>query len=402
MKTKPERKLGRRKNSSFKHPLLTLSIISILVAGGISYFNVFGKSSEKTKAVVQLSEKTKKTFYPKQYSDNHITDTAKVSDDRLKHITFFDRTSLLGNVISSLKKNESIPKTEGLESGSWLWTPILQITPDYRRSIISGAKSSGIKNLYISIDSYLDIYAMEDGAEKEQLKNKFDKILSDFVSEAKKNNMTVDAEAGWRNWAEIGHSYKAFATLNYAINFNKEHKDKLRGFQFDVEPYLLEYYKDSKKSVLGNFVNLIDEAVARLDGSDLVLSVVVPEFYDEESGETPQIYYAGKNLYTIEQILRILDKRDNSSIILMSYRNFSRGVDGTIDISKEELNTANKYSTKVVIAQETGDVEPPYITFYSTGKNHYDKQLGYILGAFKNDKSFGGTATHYVNAFLEL
>ncbi len=401
MKKKTDRRIKRKKDSILKHPLFILSVLSILAFGSISYLS-FGEKTEKIKVSQETTEKTTKTFYPKQYSDNHITDNAKISDDKLKHITFFDKTSLLGNVISSLKNNASIPKTEGGENGSWLWTPVLQITPAYRNSIISGAKINGVKNLYISIDSYLDIYAMEDGEEKDRLKNKFDKILSDFVSEARKNNITVDLEAGWRNWAEIGHSYKAFATLNYAIEFNKKHKDKLRGFQFDVEPYLLEYYKENKKSVLGNFINLIDEAVARLDGTDLTLSVVIPEFYDEESGETPPIYYAGKSLYTTEQLLRVLDKRANSSIILMSYRNFSRGLDGSIDISKEEINTANKYSTKVIIAQETGDVEPPYITFYSTGKNHYDKQLGLILGAFKNDKSFGGVATHYVNAFLEL
>ncbi len=243
---------------------------------------------------------------------------------------------------------------------------------------------------------------MEDGEEKEKLKNKFDKILSDFVSEARKNNITVDAEAGWRNWAEIGHSYKAFATLNYAIEFNKNNKDKFRSFQYDVEPYLLEYYKENKKSVLGNFINLMDEAVARLDGTDLTLSVVIPEFYDEESGETPEIYYAGKNLYTLEQLLRVLDKREGSSIIVMSYRNFSRGIDGAIDISKEEINKGNKYNTKIIIALETGNVEPPYITFYNTSKNHFNKELGFILGAFKNDKSFAGTATHYVNAFMDL
>ncbi len=401
MKKKIERKTAKRRVSFLKKPLNILSFVSVLALSSLLYLGTFEKQSGP-QVTQKIAVKSKTTFYPKQYSDNHITDNAKVSDERLKHITFFDKTSLLGNVISSLKKNDSIPKTEGGESGSWLWTPILQITPEYRNTIISGAKRNGVKNLYVSIDSYLDIYVMEEGEEKQKLKEKFDRILSDFVTEARKNNITVDAEAGWRNWAEIGHSYKAFAVLNYAIEFNKKNKDKLRGFQYDVEPYLLEYYKENKKGVLGNLINLIDETVARLDGSDLTLSVVIPEFYDEESGETPPIFYAGKSLYTVEQLLRILDKREGSSIIVMSYRNFSRGVDGTIDISKEEINTANKYSTKIIIAQETGDVLPPYITFYNTSKSHYERQLGFVLGAFKNDKSFNGTATHYVNSFLEL
>ncbi|MCX6702204.1 MAG: hypothetical protein NTX96_03370 [Candidatus Zambryskibacteria bacterium] len=352
--------------------------------------------------IVVLSKQSQKTFYPTLYSNTHITQNAIVSDPRFKDITIVDEESLLSNVISSVKKNISTPKSEGLENGTWLWTPLLEITPEYRTSIISGAKKNGIKAIYLSIDTYLDIFVMPNGPEKDLKKKTFDIALEDFIVEAHKNNISVDAEAGWQNWAEDGNSYKAYAVLNYVIQFNKTHKEKLRGFQYDVEPYMLSSFKNNKSVVLYNFISLIDQTVVKLNNSDLELSVVIPDFYDSVSGETPQLSYKGNAGYAFDHLLSVLERREGSKIIVMSYRNFSKGDDSSVDISKNEITEANTYHSKVIIAQETGDVPPPYVTFHNTTRSYYNKQVAFIQNTFASDKSFGGIAVHYVNAFLEL
>jgi hypothetical protein len=77
---------------------------------------------------------------------------------------------------------------------------------------------------------------MRDGIEKEKLKEKFSKTLEDFIILANREGIEVDAEAGWQNWAEAGNRYKALAIVDYVKNFNDTHKNKFRGFQYDVEP----------------------------------------------------------------------------------------------------------------------------------------------------------------------
>ncbi|MFZ2523502.1 MAG: hypothetical protein WAW92_03920, partial [Minisyncoccia bacterium] len=316
-------------------------------------------------------------------------------------ITFSDKTSLLGNVISSIKNN-NIPKYTGAENGTWLWTPILQITPEYTKKILSDAKRNGIKNIYLSIDSYLDIFVMPDGPEKNTKKKEFDNIIENFIVEADKLNISVDAEAGWRNWAELGNSYKAFATMSYAIEFNENHKLGFRAFQYDVEPYLLDYFSEDQEKVYGNLINLVDESVAKLDNTNLLLSVVVPEFYDGSSADTPKIFYAGERLYPIEQLLRVLDKRIGSTIIIMAYRNFSQGPNGSIEISKDEIALANKYKTKIILAQETSEVLPSYITFFNLKKTYFVNEMNTLNSFFSKEKSFGGIATHYINTLALL
>lgn len=394
--------MKKKKNKlKFNFRFLLVFVLLLVLFGTLSSFYFYQKSSGAPK--VNSLVKTKPAVYPTLYSDKNITKNAIVSDPRFKNKVIFSKETLTANVSSFLKKEKTFISSGGtIEKGSWLWTPVLNITPEYRSHVIQGAKSSGIKNIYLSIDSYLDIYVMPDGQEKNDKKIAFDEILRDFIKEAKDNGITVDAEGGWRNWAETGNQYKAFAVLDYAIEFNKTYPEKLRGFQYDVEPYLLDHYQNSKKTVLRNLVNLIDESVVRLEESDLELTVVIPEFYDGANGETPTFFYGGRLGYAFDHLLSILENRSGSKIIVMSYRNFSVGPDGAIEISKDEVTKANKYETKIILAQETGDVEPPYITFHKNTRSYYNKEVKKLEKAFEKDKSFNGIAAHYLNAFMEL
>ena len=69
--------------------------------------------------------------------------------------------------------------------------------------------------MYLSIDSYLDIYALSDRTEKREKETMFMEKLSVFISKAKEKGIAVDAEAGWKNWAEDRHTYKPLAVVNF-------------------------------------------------------------------------------------------------------------------------------------------------------------------------------------------
>lgn len=391
----------KRRKSRSKKPLLLLSLLFIGVSIPVSFY-VWTSASQENPIASRRGEETSNVIYPVLYSDKHITQNAIVSDPRFKNTISFNRESSLANVSSSILKNGQEIKAAETENGTWLWTPILDITPNYRSEIISGAKKNGIRNIYLSVDSYLDIYVMPDGPEKNKKKKIFDETIESFISEAHKNNMTVDAEAGWRNWAEPGHEYKAFAVIDYAIEYNSAHSEKFRGFQYDIEPYMLPSYQEDKTTVLYNLVRLVNETVTRLNNSDLELSVTIPEFYDGSREETPRYFYGLQLGYTLDHLLRVLDRRPGSKILVMAYRNFAEGKDGAIEISQDEIGTANKYQTKIIIAQETGDVSPSYVTFHNTSRSRYNTELQTIENTFSKEQSYGGVATHYINALLAL
>ncbi|OHB08431.1 MAG: hypothetical protein A3I19_00100 [Candidatus Zambryskibacteria bacterium RIFCSPLOWO2_02_FULL_38_13] len=119
---------------------------------------------------------------------------------------------------------------------------------------------------------------------------------------------------------------------------------------------------------------------------------------------TQKFTYDGEKDYAFKHLLNVLDKRPNGSIIIMSYRNLAIGDDSTVEISSNEMRTAKSgaYKTKIIIAQETGDVPPPYITFHSTSKKYLFSQIEKINTTFDSYPNFGGVAIHYANAFLAL
>ena len=394
--------MNRRQSApkKFKNKnVLAFIVVVLLSIAIILYLGLQKRTLPETENLVVGQ---RKTVYPTQYSDKHITTNAVISDPRFRNLVILNKEDFLASAITSINKNKTGLGTKEVEKGTWLWTAPLSITTKYRDSIIAGAKKNNIHSIYLSIDTYLDIFTLPDNLEKDKKKQAFGDALESFIVQAHKNNISVDAEGGWRNWAEAGNYYKAFAVLDYATEFNKTHKNKLRGFQYDVEPYLLESYEKDKVSVLSNFINLINQSIKRMGGSDLDLSVVIPEFYDDVSGSTPEFSYAGKSGYAFDHLLDVLDKRAGSKIIIMAYRNLAKGDDGAIDISKDEVAEANMHKTRIIIAQEIGDVLPPYVTFHNTSRSYYQKQVGLIEKTFSNNKSFGGIATHYVNALMEL
>ena len=135
----------------------------------------------------------KKTVYTTQYSDTHISRSAVESNQVLKNITFVSNSSLMANLISAITADGEVNETDSMENGTWLWTPISQITTAYAETIILGAQKNGIKNIYISIDPYLDIYAMPYGEAQARKKKEFSNSLEVFIAMAQQKNISYDA-----------------------------------------------------------------------------------------------------------------------------------------------------------------------------------------------------------------
>ena len=378
-------------------------------------FGIFGLSLflQKEKPIV-ASNLT--DLHVAQYSDQNITPNAIDKDSRFERLVFAtpqkDSANYMPDQFATALRafkmlfTSEIEKTQE-EYGTWVWTPILQMTDEYMNEIVLGAEREDINTIYLSIDSYLDIYVLPEGSLKQEKRNEFMATLDKFLTLAKEKKIAVDAEAGWRNWAEPGHTYKPLAILNFVKEFNATSRIGFRGLQYDIEPYLLPEYKASdggKKVVLQRFLKLVDHSVYYLKDQDLKFSVVVPDFYDKRDKMTPKFEYQGKKDFAFKHLLNILEERSGSSIIIMSYRNFAEGKDGSISVSANELKTTKRgrFSSNIIIAQEVGNVLPPYITFHNTSKEYFSAEVGKLRSSFATHRNFQGLAIHYANPYLEL
>ena len=335
-------------------------------------------------------------------SDNVITDicvnnTINISDKK----TILTTPTTLNQINTSVLYTPPARK----EFGVWIWRSPIQMSTRMAKQLITTAKQNGINAIYITIDDYLKTTTFQNEDKKNGAVTAYFAKLNQFIIEAHAQNITVDVEGGAPDWAEPKNKWKGYALIDFVKHYNARYPDaKIRALQYDVESYLLPEYASNKTSVLTSFVSFINTSVTKMRGVNAGFSVVIPHFYDSAQKWTPPIVYNGKTAYVFTQLLHILGRKKTSTLILMSYRNFFYGNNGVQALSTPELTeSSNKsYTTKIVIAQETGNVNPSYVTYFGESKSDYLHVVKLIYSRFKNFPSFQGVATDYLTPFLKL
>ncbi len=324
-------------------------------------------------------------------ADNAVSDacTHAIVSTATTVTTASDTAPVEKTTTTTLSKAVSYTTPTGKEYGIWVWDSPLSMSSQKMDTIIVKTKATGINVIYLTID---DVLTTKDKA-------RFTKALAAFVQKANAQGIAVDAVAGARDWAKPANRWKGYTVIDYVKEYNKTNP-KLRGFQYDVEPYLLPEYEGNKAPVLNDFVAFIDASATLLSGSGVRFAVVIPHFYDSTQAWTPKTTLNGVSDYTYTHLLRILNRNPNSTIIVMAYRNYFEGEGGIREIVTPEIEQAG--STKVIVAQETGNVEPDFVTFYGHTKNDLFAALTTIQTTFKNKAGFGGVAVHYFDPFVNL
>jgi hypothetical protein len=291
------------------------------------------------------------------------------------------------------------------EFGIWVWDSPLKMSPSYAQEVLSVAKKNGFNAIYLTIDDYLPIVSIKDSTAQAQARAQYMKTLSVFVQGAKSAGISVDVEGGAKDWAVEENRWKGYALIDFVKEYNASYPNaKVRGLQYDVESYLMLDYDSNKTERLREYVEFIDESARRMANVDAQFSIVIPHFYDNVQKWTPPFKYNGRDAYTYTHLLEVLKQKNGTSMLIMAYRNFFDGGNGIKQISETEIQEASDggYSTKLIVAQETGDVPPSYVTFHDYPKVSLFDTLSEIQTNFNHYKDFGGTAVHYFDAFLKL
>lgn len=305
---------------------------------------------------------------------------------------------------TTMSLSTSTSSVTSKELGIWIWNFPSEMNTVNGAANLQSLASYGFNTVYITIDDYLDIAAMPEGVSKDAAKAAYFAQLATFIQKANALGMKVDAEGGANDWAESQNHWKGFALIDAVKEYNALYpSQKLRGFQYDVEPHTLPDYETNKAVRLTEYVTFIDQSIQRLLGTDIMFTIVIPHFYDDVGKWTPAIAYNGTTAYTFNHLLTVLEKKPGSQMLIMAYRDFFDGANGTRDISEVEVKEASAgYSTNIIIAQETGNVDPSFVTFYGSTKKTVLDMLQTIGTAYASYSRYGGTAVHYMDPFLGM
>lgn len=293
----------------------------------------------------------------------------------------------------------------GKEFGVWVWDSPSKMSTAYAGEVIAKARENGFNVIYLTVDDYLPITQIKDDAEKGAAKDAYMKSLSLFIQAAKSAGVAVDVVGGAKDWALEENRWKGYALIDFVKEYNTTHSSfPIRGLQYDVEPYLLPEYNVDKGKILKQYITFVDESARRMIDVKARFTIVVPHFYDRAQKWTSSFSYNGTDGYAFTHLLRVLAQKSDTGIIVMSYRNFFEGDNGIQQISEEEIKEATEggYQTKIILAQETGNVAPAYVTYHDYPKSALRDSLREIQTYFRKYKNYGGMSIHYFDPFLTL
>ena len=219
--------------------------------------------------------------------------------------------------------------------------------------------------------------------------------LRDFLIEAVDSGLTIEYLDGDPSWATYNQA-DGFDRIKKVLEFNdssKSDNEKIKGIQFDVEPYLLTeargyqapYWNVDTMIVWESFVTFLDSCQRMIDSAntDLYFGVAIPRWYENQVGLTEL-----KRLQEKVDYVAIMDYNENASVIINDAAN--------------EINNAAELNKKVWIGVETKQVSPETVSFYEEGNVYMESQLSLVNDVYGNNDVFLGFAIHSYDYYRVL
>jgi hypothetical protein len=297
---------------------------------------------------------------------------------------------------------------ENSRNGAWIWESPLNITEEQFLEQVTFAKQNNITVLYLFIEDYLRIVESTRITDKALEIEEFSAKLRQLIRIANDNGVEIEALAGDVDWAESSHEYIPVLLLDYVLKFNEnpQYEEKFAGLQFDIEFYNQREFTKDKERYSINFLNLVDklaDQVAAANQQEFILGFAISHSLDTGKGTVPPITYNQERKSAYEHLLDILYDT-NSYLVIMAYRNFATGTNGSIELSTQEVEWAEEKGgkTQVIIGQETIKNEVERITFYGLSAWNLTEAAEQIHEAFFGFSKFSGIAIHTLPGFIEL
>jgi len=98
----------------------------------------------------------------------------------------------------------------------------------------------------------------------------------------------------------------------------------------------------------------------------------------------------------------MLEDLSRAYVVVMAYRNFTGGEDGSISHLRSELDYASSVEAEcgIVVGQEYTDAEPPEVTFHGLSRGVFRAAASEITAAYGHLAQFRGLSVNDVDAYM--
>jgi len=291
------------------------------------------------------------------------------------------------------------------------WHRLSQVNARVSDQRLAALSAEGFKTVYADVGEYLEV---ADQPYSRTQQNRLGQLRSDlklFVARAAKQGLAVHAVGGGPNWTDETHRYLGPFLLDLVADYNGGvlPNERLKGVQFDIEPYVEDSFWDNVELALQRYLVALRDIVAhyrdvrtREGNGGLRLGFAIPFWFDGNAPDVPEVWFgdptklAGAAFHLID----LLHDLSDAYVLVMAYRNFTAGEDGSIAHVQDEVTYATtECLCGIVIGQEFAKVYPQKLSFWWKGRAAFWQAADELATTYGGGPSFRGLSVNDLSAY---
>jgi hypothetical protein len=298
------------------------------------------------------------------------------------------------------------PQQDGL--AAYEWHGAGQLTRRDARQRLRFLQQHGFKTVYLDLGDYLDA---ADQPESRKQRNRIRKLRRDlrrFVADASRLGLAVHAVGGGPTWTDEPLRYLGSKLVELVADYNADvaARERLGGVQLDIEPYALPRFFNNEEAALVAYLETLESIVEtyRRMARHLELGFAVPFWFDGRRGSPGPVPFQAATKPAIHHVIDLVKDLRGAYLVVMSYRNFAKGADGSIVHARDEFRYARSIGAKcgLVVGQQFGDLQPPKVTFHGHDRHDFESAAEQIVRAFRRFRQFRGLSVDDVDGYTTL
>lgn len=259
---------------------------------------------------------------------------------------------------------------------TWLWdTHQIQVNEEETLEFL---KQNHVQTVYLQID--------------QSLRDEFYQL---FIEKAQHLGISVYALDGSTEWGSFYGNNAVEGFFDWLENYQKaaSPSQSFKGVHFDVEPHLNPSWKIDRDEAIEEYLAFLLRSKQRTNHLGLTFSIDIPFWYDEVTF---------KNRFG-ESILAEWVIKNMKHATILAYRNVADGANGIHSLVKQEMNWAQQYHAKLIIAVQTlKSYEGKEVSFFGKTQTKMNKELATVYTHYRSNPAFAGFAVHDLQGWMKL
>ena len=291
------------------------------------------------------------------------------------------------------------------------WYKLSQVNAKVSESRLNTLRTDGFKTVYASVGEYLEVADQPSSRTQQTRLNQLKSDLKRFVARASSLGFAVHAVGGGPNWTEATHRYLGSKLVQLVADYNgtAAANERLQGVQLDIEPYVDPSFFDDVEASLQDYLSTLQSVVetyehvrTRPGNSSLRLGFGIPFWFDGVP-EAPPVEFGPerKTAPAAFHLIDMLRTLPDAYVLVMAYRNFTAGSDGSIAHVRREFDYASQVGAAcgIVVGQEFGRVYPEKLSFWWAGRAAFRQAAEEIAAAYGQRPQYRGLSVNDMSSY---